>query len=545
MIVDLQSYDCDQLPEFDVAIAGAGVAGLTLAAHLDGCGLRVAVLESGLLDADSGIQSLYRGENVGLPYYPLETARSRQFGGSSNRWLLEIGDDRTGARLFPMDPLDFETREWVANSGWPFGFSEIHPYYEKASEFLDLASRGFEARAWVSGDQIGGLPFTDGDVYSKVYQCVGQEFFGDHCRNLMQDSENITVFLNANLTRINVSSAGDCVTGFSVTTFQGKEFRVLSKEYVLATGAIASASVLLASRMPDGTAVGNQNDLVGRYFMEHPHLWNGVYIPSNHRLMAHQGFYSLHKHPNSTPIVGQISLSQETQRQHQLLNHSIVLNAARKPQKALKPHSVSGGVQSLRESARAFLRGDLEAASRHASTLVPVAGTMSVKLYRRTMKITRRFIDLRRKKVFRLNHMAEQVPNPNSRVTLGESTDKFGVPVAKLDWQITKQEIASLRATMDFIKQKLESQGLGTIQYDLRSNEPPADLHGGWHHMGTTRMSNSERSGVTDANGNVHGISNFMVAGPSNFPTSGSANPTYTIVALAIRASEHLRKKLS
>jgi len=67
---------------------------------------------------------------------------------------------------------------------------------------------------------------------------------------------------------------------------------------------------------------------------------------------------------------------------------------------------------------------------------------------------------------------------------------------------------------------------------------------GGYHHMGTTRMASDPRRGVTDAEARVHGIGNLWVAGSSLFPTSGWANPTLTIVALALRTADHVSATL-
>jgi choline dehydrogenase-like flavoprotein len=64
------------------------------------------------------------------------------------------------------------------------------------------------------------------------------------------------------------------------------------------------------------------------------------------------------------------------------------------------------------------------------------------------------------------------------------------------------------------------------------------------HHMGTTRMSRDPRHGVVDADSRVHGIENLYVAGSSVFPTSGSANPTLTIVALALRLARRIESAL-
>ena len=71
------------------------------------------------------------------------------------------------------------------------------------------------------------------------------------------------------------------------------------------------------------------------------------------------------------------------------------------------------------------------------------------------------------------------------------------------------------------------------------------EVIGGPHHMGTTRMSADPRRGVVDADCRVHSVENLYVAGSSVFATSGYTNPTFTIVCLALRLADTLRKRLS
>ena len=67
---------------------------------------------------------------------------------------------------------------------------------------------------------------------------------------------------------------------------------------------------------------------------------------------------------------------------------------------------------------------------------------------------------------------------------------------------------------------------------------------GGFHHMGTTRMASDPRRGVADGWGRVHGLPNLHIAGSSLFPTGGWANPTLTILALALRSADRIAHEL-
>ena len=125
MLIDARSLPNDENVCADICIVGGGTAGLTLAYSLIGKGISVALLESGGLKPDKQSHALNWGENIGLPYYDLDVARARFFGGCCNRWHVALGNRQLGARIRPLDGIDFEERDWVPYSGWPFGKSRV------------------------------------------------------------------------------------------------------------------------------------------------------------------------------------------------------------------------------------------------------------------------------------------------------------------------------------------------------------------------------------------------------------------------------------
>src|SRR5262249_57109114 len=96
----------------DLAIVGGGPAGISLALALADSGHDILLLESGGQNFDSEVQSLYKGAESGVSYVALDGGRLRWFGGSSNHW---------GGWCRPLDAIDFQVRDWVPHSGWPFG----------------------------------------------------------------------------------------------------------------------------------------------------------------------------------------------------------------------------------------------------------------------------------------------------------------------------------------------------------------------------------------------------------------------------------------
>src|SRR4051794_20755575 len=116
MLRDARELDDGHVLECDLGIIGAGAVGITVARALAGGNARVYLFESGGLEFEQATQDLYKGTNVGLPYFDLDVCRLRFLGGSTNHW---------GGRCRPLDELDFEARPWVPLSGWPFGRAEL------------------------------------------------------------------------------------------------------------------------------------------------------------------------------------------------------------------------------------------------------------------------------------------------------------------------------------------------------------------------------------------------------------------------------------
>jgi hypothetical protein len=142
---------------------------------------------------------------------------------------------------------------------------------------------------------------------------------------------------------------------------------------------------------------------------------------------------------------------------------------------------------------------------------------------------------------FAVTAMSEQTPNPASRITLSDRRDRTGVRLPVLEWKLNEHDIGSARRSIELLGNELAAAGLG--DFVPASNEhggrlPP--VTGGWHHMGTTKMSTRASNGVVDPNCRVHGVPNLFIAGSSVFPTGGFANPTLSLVALAIRLAHHL-----
>jgi choline dehydrogenase-like flavoprotein len=471
----------------DVCIVGAGAAGITIARELAGGRLDVLLLESGGLEHDPRTQELARGEVSAHSYPPLESARLRMFGGSTNHW---------NGWCRPLDPVDLERRPAVPHSGWPIEFDELDPYYEGAQSICELGPYEYDGRHWASSSggsvlRLGGEAFE-----TSIFQFSPPTNFGRVYREPLARARNVRVLLHANATRIVTSDNGARAEQVRVATLSGRRFAVRARRVVVACGGIDNARLLLAS------GVGEPHGPVGRFFAEHPHAPVALAVLPATTAPLYAGIDA-----GETRVRAAIASTASLAREEGLLRTSVTLD----------PFETDPYVdrQSEREAAAAAFGRDVAS----------VAGGLEASAFR----------------VFALYLRAEQAPNPSSRVTLAAETDPLGVPRARLEWRLGELDRRSVERTVALLGEALGSAGSGRV-----FSRPSSDLRfvdgvgGGYHHMGTTRMGADPRTSVVDRNCRAHAVDNLYVAGSSVFPTSGYANPTLTIVALALRLADHL-----
>jgi len=524
MIADIHTVPDGAALEADLCIIGAGAAGIVLAREFLHSSLKVILLESGGFRRDTRVQSLYSGDSIGETYYQeLHECRTRCFGGSTNCWA---------GICTPLNSIDFEARPWVPWSGWPVNSAELEPYLRRAHGICGRGPFLYDSRAW----KLMRLPA--GDFRPDRFQQFVWHFnnrdggyrFGKRFRQELRGASNIHVFLHANATALVTDQSGRSVEQAVVRTFDGRTARVRAKIFVLASGAIENARILLASTSHYPSGLGNHRDLVGRFFQEHLQVPCGFLHVADPRSPAVQ--YSRLSKMGSAYCLPGLSLAPEMQKAHQTLNGSI----------AVDPFYDSEGAwiafQKLRSDWKnGRLRG---LAFRRLWTVVRDSPTLAPIAWRRLVHGERARGDSHR---FVIYARAEQAPNPESRVFLTEERDPLGMRRACLDWRTSPLDRKAIRLMASLAAAEFTRVGLGHVtQAPWLSGEAwPADLVGGPHHMGTTRMSDDDSSGVVDRNCRVHGLDGLYLAGSSVFPTGGHANPTLTILALTLRLAEHLR----
>lgn len=506
----------------DVCIAGAGAAGITLARALSGSGLEVVVLESGGFDPDPVTQDLYAGEVTGAPFgdfapdEALAAVRLRYFGGTTNHWA---GFCR------PLDEVDFEVRPGAAPSGWPIGRADLDDFYESALAVLGIEARGFAWQDWA--DHLGVPdPFAGTSmVRTGAYQ-VRPVRFGEVFREELAATPDVDVVLDANV--VDLETAGDRVSAVRVATLAGGTFTVEATEVVLALGGIENARVLLAATGRGPGGLGNETDQVGRYFCEHPQAIIGVATASAEpgllTKVFEEGVVAPGEGPDPRPVLrGVLVASDEAARDHGLRSFGIQALAGAVDTDA--PVAVSG-----------LSAGDVD-----------VYGATSQ--------------GLQTPGVLYLLVTGEQALHADSRVRLTDERDALGMRRAAVDWVMSVEDRHGMLDGVRLFARELGRLGLGRVQLapgNLRRSDGGgfevdpelADPDGfqpgiGFHHLCTTRMSADPALGVVDGDLRVHTVENLSVAGSSSFATAGSAPPTLTIVALALRLAATLKGRLA
>ncbi len=524
MFVDLRELDDGRVFEAEICIVGAGPAGIVIAAEFEGTPIRVCLLESGDLKADPRVQDLADGEMISHPEHDLRQSRDRRFGGSTNSWA--------GA-CAPMSRSDFESRPWAELDGWPYSFETLGPFYQRAQGPLELGDFRYEPDSW-RDDDVRFLDLAPERLENRLWQLSPRANLGRSYRSDFASSKNVSVLLNATASEILTDETANAVEGVEVRSLDGKSAVIRARLVVLACGAIDNARLLLLSRRHRPAGLGNDDDLVGRYFMQHPHVSAASFRAAGSRAWTKS--YKDFKR-GTLWLRARIGLTEEAQRRHEVLNP--VASLINRFITDSLTHSQSVGYVSLK---RILL--DL----RHGR--VPVSLTTDL------WRVVKDFNGIAAGLVRHLRHqsgalyvMGEQFPNPESRVTLGRDRDPLGLEKAVVDWRLLPIDKRSILVLIEEIGQEFERLGLGTVRPDdwLTADDHswPPSLAGGHHHMGTTRMSEDPQKGVVDANARVHGVDNLFVAGSSIFPTVGCVNPTLTLVATSLKLADHLRARMA
>jgi choline dehydrogenase-like flavoprotein len=533
MLIDARSVPDGATVPGDVCIVGGGAAGISIARVLRGALVngrppRVVLLESGSFQPHRATQGLYRGRSIGREYFPLDGCRVRAFGGSTQRW---------GGWCRSLETDDFAQRDWVPGSGWPFERDDLRQYYREARKLCQLVVTEGEID---HGPPLPGRPrfvVRDPTLRTIVYQFSPPTRFGQAYRHDLVLADNVHLYLSGNVVALDGGADGGPVTAAQVRTLEGNTFRVEARLFVLAAGGIENPRILLSSNTIRPEGLGNEHDLVGRYFMEHLHVRLGCFVPAGRR--PNLALYVEGRRSVRRPL-GALTLDPEVRRARNLAGFSAVF----------LPPSRRSVSAVLRHQARSHHPWKL-----HATSIARAGGLgFALRVVDKVVRDARETGSLSwhglpvgpGRDVYEVMGRGEQTPFRDSRVTIERDRDRIGMPRAVLDWRVNRCDLVSMTGSLEAIGAALAANGVGHLHLPDDPDAAWANrITGSWHHMGTTRMHRDARCGVVDPDGRVHSVPNLYVTGSSVFPTGGYANPTLTILAVALRLADHLADRLA
>lgn len=554
MLIDTKSLSDFSSPNYDVCIIGSGPAGLSVAGEL--CRLlpniKICVLESGLVAPSSFADALREVDSKGIRIKLY--SRERVVGGASSTWA---------GLSSPYDQIDFEERKWMRRSGWPISREELLPYYGRAAKSFRFPSvEWFTDGHWDEVKKAGDLEPRWQALEEKLFVASAEpQHFGKEYRGCLEPAGR-DLFIDATVVGLEGESEKSHVKSVLVRTSQGRELRIRARFFVLATGGIENARLLLVSRFACPEGLGNENDQVGRCLMNHPKDHYGI-IKLQRPLKKLPAFFGF-LHQGFAGYLG-LRLPEEVQRREKLLNsyirfepiyiwsdnpgvESLVfytkkMNVIMRGFRRMK----KGKIIALRDYSETGDDSDLQNGRKTMADHMRMVGYIGLHLPAVAKYLFHRLQDRRdpRIRAIRVRNFMEMEPNPENRVELSDRKDALGILIPSVRHRASELDKRSISYVHQCLAQDVSRIGLGRLEPTLSPNlEPwPINLDAS-HHMGTTRMGDDPASSVVDRHCRVHSSDNLFIAGASVFPTSGNANPTYTIVALAVRLADHLVERL-
>lgn len=490
MILDGRQSAVDDQMDADVVIAGAGAAGITVARALAARGVRVVLLESGGIDFDPAVQDLYRGTQSGDGYTALTAGRLRYFGGTTNHW---------NGWCVPPQQDDFTGSEAHPELAWPIGERDLRPFLAEAFQTLDLGPYPLAAdQAPARQTRLPADDFRPCQIHVSPPTRFAEKYRAEIERNAL-----LRLILHASLTTVELDESHAGVTQVAAQTLTGRTITVTGRFFVLACHAVENARILLNNTRQIETGLGNEHDLVGRYFADHPSYQPG-------RLLLYRGNLTGRDFAQRTWLGG------EAEGPVAITPAPAML--ARYGAMPFRVHFVSPVTDRQ-------MVGTLDAVGEILRTVHPDThaelGSNLLDAYAQCM----------------------QFPNRESRITLAAESDPLGQRFPHLHYALHEADHRTAQAIPHMLGRYFGAAGIGRFRVAPGMRETP-DVSFLSHHIGTTRMSADARTGVTDRDCRVHSLRNLYVAGSSVFANAGNFTPTFMIVVLALRLAAHLGQRL-
>ncbi len=542
---------------YDACVVGAGPAGITVAMELAERGLHVGLIESGTEGYSSKAQQLSNAEiTTSGSHSVMAHAVRRGLGGTSALW---------GGRCVPLDPIDFEQRDYVSESGWPLTHGDLQPFYKRACQILDVGEANFMVSAseeLTTRKQQLSANFKDTDtvIATHLERWSRQPNVWISNKSKLQSHPHITMLTGMTCVGLRQAELNGPVSEALVqptASAQAKPVNIKARVFVLACGGIESTRLVLNSiGDPMGLKLTSAH-LVGRYYMGHPSGKIADIALFGDPLETLYGF----ERDGGVYVRRRIGLHRTALHKERLLSIAFWLDNP-----PLSDWRHGSGVLSAAYLALATpWLGSLLAPAAIRKRVLGEQPIQSMPHIRNCMRsplktalfcadfIYRRYIAKPRLPGFftfsetnryALHYHAEQAPNWDSTITLSAEVDAHGLRRARIALKWSQQDVKSIIRAHKVLDAALQKNDIGRLiyRYSPTALEQTIEKQAvdGFHQMGSLRMAVDSSRGVTDLYGRLYGTSNCYVASSATFPTSGQANPTLALVALALRQAQHI-----
>jgi len=437
-------------------------------------------------------------------------------GGSGNAWR---------GLCAPRDAIDYEARDWVPLSGWPLRAADLDRYGRDAAALLRIDDYGlFDDQSTVDGaaERAADVALDRATFGLKYFlQTRPPRSFRHDLLEACKLPGGPLLLQNAPALELQTNADGTHIEKVLVKDGTGTTRAITADVFVVCAGALETPRLLLNSRQGEREGLGNGNDLVGRYLMDHP--------------MVSLGQIRFRK-PRTAPLYQALQLSQrrmikagivmrpDVQRRERLPNHSVFLLPSLQ-------RGFDDGYERARRALITARRQRLSIADIFTVATNPNVVQWALS-YVTPLPALFRYADL--------YFIAEQTPTADSRVDLSDQRDRFGYRMARCNWRVSNEDIESMIRFNELLLAAFPEQHYEVSYRRERAAIEPG-LTSAAHFCGTARMADSPQQGVVDPDLKVWGVDNLYLCDASVFPTSGNANPGLGITTLALRLADHLR----
>ena len=525
MLVDLEDLEVKAEPiRSRVCIIGAGIAGHSLAQRLVAAGIDVALLEAGGRSLEERSQNVYNARMARLQHKGTHEGRFRVLGGSSIRW---------GGQLLPYTADILQPSPSLPPYSWPLAFDEVAPFYPQAQNLLHADDLPFDAKLFLDAFRRKVPPLLDElpELRARFSKCApfSRRNLGTTVGKELEQSKSATIYLHANLTELLLAPTGDRITAALVRNYAGTKFRFEADHYVLSTGTIETSRLLLASCSVNPKGVGNTHDQVGRYFHDHISLPSAELTGSARKLFLESFGPFLFRRTAHTVKFEALPEFRERFNLLAVMAHIII------------DEPEDSGVAVARLLPRSVQRRNLKEAILRGLPKVPGAMIDLGRLAYTAMLEKRRHASPGAAVMLCLD--CGQLPLADTRIRLDNDLDHLGMPKTVVDWTVSDADLATLRTFAAFLRERFAALSISGVEWRPEIFDESAEITGitdTFHAMGGCRMGTDSRESVVDSDLTVHGIPNLSIASAAVFPSGGSSNPSFTLIALALRLGDQL-----